>query len=127
MAEALLAVHRSYLPQVLPLVKAHRLVAMAHITGGGLTDNLPRVLPGHLDAVIDTASWEVPAPVPVPGGEGRACPWRTPAAPSIWGWAWSWSATRRRLQEVLADLRAAGEAAWVLGELAQGGGRVVYR
>src|SRR5512133_1414303 len=60
-AEALLAIHRSYLPQVMPLVKAHRLVAMAHITGGGLTDNLPRVLPKHLDAVIDTASWRIPA------------------------------------------------------------------
>ena len=71
-AQALLAVHRSYLRPVLPLVKAHKLVAMAHITGGGLTDNLPRVLPETLDAEIDTGQLADPGPVPLPHGEGRA-------------------------------------------------------
>ena len=57
-ADALLAVHRSYLPSLAPVLD--RVHAMAHITGGGLPGNLDRALPAHLDAVIDTSSWEIP-------------------------------------------------------------------
>jgi phosphoribosylformylglycinamidine cyclo-ligase len=56
-AEALLAVHRSYLGPVLPLVHDGLLSAMAHITGGGFPDNVPRVLPAELDAVIHPGAW----------------------------------------------------------------------
>ena len=45
LAAALLAVHRSYLAACLPLIEAGKLTGMAHITGGGLPDNVPRVLP----------------------------------------------------------------------------------
>lgn len=57
--EVLLAPHLSYLKPLLPLVEAKKLRAMAHITGGGLTDNIPRVLPSNLDARIKLGSWEV--------------------------------------------------------------------
>jgi phosphoribosylformylglycinamidine cyclo-ligase len=57
--EALLAPHRSYLSLLWPLLEEDRIAALAHITGGGLVDNLPRVLNG-CDARIDRASWEVP-------------------------------------------------------------------
>jgi phosphoribosylformylglycinamidine cyclo-ligase len=56
-AEALLAVHRSYLKQVLPLAENSLLSAMAHITGGGFSDNIPRVLPEGLDAEVRTDAW----------------------------------------------------------------------
>ncbi len=59
--EALLEPHRSYLPIVRPLLDGGRVKGMAHITGGGITDNLPRVLPHGTAAVVETASWEVPA------------------------------------------------------------------
>jgi phosphoribosylformylglycinamidine cyclo-ligase len=59
-AEALLAVHRSYLRAVLPLVEGGLLSAMAHITGGGFPDNLPRVLPAGLDAVVRPDAWRWP-------------------------------------------------------------------
>lgn len=59
LGEALLAPHRCYLELLWPLLQDCRLVAMAHITGGGLIDNLPRVLGGH-DAVIDLGSWTPP-------------------------------------------------------------------
>jgi len=59
-AEALLAPHRSYLALLAPLVEAKRLAAMAHITGGGLADNLARVL-GACDATIDLDAWRPPA------------------------------------------------------------------
>jgi phosphoribosylformylglycinamidine cyclo-ligase len=58
--EALLEPHRSYLAMVRPLLEGGRIKGMAHITGGGITDNLPRVLPHGTAAVIDTSAWEVP-------------------------------------------------------------------
>ena len=57
--EILLAPHISYLRQLIGLVDEKRLHAMAHITGGGLTDNLPRVLPENLDAHVKLGSWDV--------------------------------------------------------------------
>jgi len=59
--EALLAPHISYLKPLLPLVDQRALHALAHITGGGITDNVPRVLPSSLDAKIKLGSWPVPA------------------------------------------------------------------
>ncbi len=60
LADVLLQVHSSYLKPLQSLVKADSLSAAAHITGGGVTDNLPRVLPKGLAAMIDTGSWQVP-------------------------------------------------------------------
>ena len=58
--QALLAPHRSYLPLIRPILDGGRVKGMAHITGGGITDNLPRVLPHGTAAVVDAASWPVP-------------------------------------------------------------------
>ncbi len=58
--DVLLGPHLSYLRVLEPLLGDRRLHALAHITGGGLTDNLPRVLPSGLGAVIDTRGWRVP-------------------------------------------------------------------
>jgi len=58
--EALLAIHRSYLGPVLGLVEDGLLSAMAHITGGGFPDNIPRVLPRNLDAVVHPEAWSWP-------------------------------------------------------------------
>ncbi len=58
--EALLEPHRSYLPFIRPLLDGGRIKAMAHITGGGITDNLPRVLPHGTAAVVDAGAWEPP-------------------------------------------------------------------
>ena len=60
-ADALLAVHRSFLRPVSKILERKvRVTGMAHITGGGFVDNIPRVLPETVDAVIDRSSWEVP-------------------------------------------------------------------
>lgn len=58
-AEALLAVHRSYFHSVMPVIS--RVHGLAHITGGGIRGNLVRVLPPGCEAVVDPASWELPA------------------------------------------------------------------
>ncbi|PWU10875.1 MAG: phosphoribosylformylglycinamidine cyclo-ligase [Verrucomicrobia bacterium] len=57
--EELLRVHRNYQP-ILAALPEGVLHAAAHITGGGLQDNLPRVLPADCNADIDTASWKIP-------------------------------------------------------------------
>ena len=58
--EMLLAPHLSYLRVVEPLLDHPGLHALAHITGGGLTDNLPRILPAETHAQIKVGSWEIP-------------------------------------------------------------------
>lgn len=58
-ADVLLAEHKSYLPALRPVLD--RIHALAHITGGGLPENVNRALPPTLDAVVDTGSWQVPA------------------------------------------------------------------
>jgi phosphoribosylformylglycinamidine cyclo-ligase len=59
LGQELLRVHRNYQP-LLAKVPRGMIHGLAHITGGGLIDNLPRVLPNNCDAVIDTRSWRVP-------------------------------------------------------------------
>lgn len=59
-ADVLLAVHQSYLKPVTALMKQVQIRAMAHITGGGFPDNVPRVLPDGVNAVFDRSTWTVP-------------------------------------------------------------------
>src|SRR6185369_8233426 len=58
--DALLAVHRSYLKPIRALMDAKLLRGAAHITGGGITDNTPRMMAKGLGAEIDTQSWRIP-------------------------------------------------------------------
>ena len=58
--QILLEPHRSYLADLRPLLGSEALHAVAHVTGGGLTDNLPRILPEGCRAVIDRTRWQVP-------------------------------------------------------------------
>ncbi len=58
--KALLAIHKSYLNPVSAVMKKVDIHGMAHITGGGLYDNVPRVLPDNVDAVFDRATWKIP-------------------------------------------------------------------
>jgi phosphoribosylformylglycinamidine cyclo-ligase len=61
LGDALLAPTRIYVKPVLELLKTGRIDGLAHITGGGLTENIMRVLPGSLGLTIDTGSWRRPA------------------------------------------------------------------
>ncbi|WP_005038129.1 phosphoribosylformylglycinamidine cyclo-ligase [Holophaga foetida] len=125
-AEALLAIHRSYLGLLMPLVKEHKLLAMAHITGGGLTDNLPRVLPGHLDAAIDTTSWEIPTLFRFLMEKSGTSIEDARRSFNL-GVGMVLIASKDEAPAILARLKEQGEAAWVIGEMVVGSGSVVYR
>jgi phosphoribosylformylglycinamidine cyclo-ligase len=60
LGEELLRIHKNYQP-LMASIPPGRIKGAAHITGGGLVDNLPRILPATCDALVDTASWKVPA------------------------------------------------------------------
>nr|CAA9234497.1 Phosphoribosylformylglycinamidine cyclo-ligase [uncultured Armatimonadetes bacterium] len=62
LGEELLAPHRCYAPALLPLLNEFDIHALAHITGGGFYDNIPRSLPADCQALVDRRSWE-PAPI----------------------------------------------------------------
>jgi phosphoribosylformylglycinamidine cyclo-ligase len=60
LADELLKVHRSYLKPIRALLAARVLKGAAHITGGGITDNTPRILPSGLAARVDVSTWTIP-------------------------------------------------------------------
>ena len=71
LGEALVEPHRSYLPYVRQLRQVVPIKGLVHITGGGYEDNIPRILPDGVGAVVDRNSWEVPALFRLIEGEGE--------------------------------------------------------
>jgi phosphoribosylformylglycinamidine cyclo-ligase len=70
-ADELLTVHRSYLRAIQSLHTKGLLAGAAHITGGGITDNTPRMLPAGLAVEIDTSAWKIPPVFELLKGIGR--------------------------------------------------------
>ncbi len=64
LCETLLTPTRIYIKPLLPLIRAGHIKAAAHITGGGLPGNLPRILPSHTSADVDITAWEKPPVFP---------------------------------------------------------------
>jgi phosphoribosylformylglycinamidine cyclo-ligase len=122
LGEALLAVHRSYLKPLWPLLEAGKIAAMAHITGGGLVDNVPRVLHGH-DAVIDRSSWELPGLFRLLCEGGNVDVEERYQAFNM-GVGMVLFVDPADLAGVLASLEVAGERPAVIGRVEAGQGRV---
>jgi len=61
LGRALLTPTRIYVKSIVPLIKTGKIKGLAHITGGGITDNVPRMLPKHLSPKIDFTTWPRPA------------------------------------------------------------------
>jgi phosphoribosylformylglycinamidine cyclo-ligase len=123
--EALLKVHRSYLPIVRPLLTQSVIKGMAHITGGGITDNLPRVLPEGCAARVRLGSWPVP---PIFGWLQRAG--RVPGDDMLrtfnMGVGLILVVGAADADGVLEHLRAVRESPAVIGEIAPGIPSVTY-
>jgi phosphoribosylformylglycinamidine cyclo-ligase len=119
--EVLLDVHRSYLGVLWPFLEKGRIHALAHITGGGIPGNLPRVMPEGLGARVDRSSWTVPPLFRLlqrAGGVERDEMYRV----FNMGVGMILVVGAGEADGVLADLKAAGEEAWVMGEVESGEG-----
>jgi phosphoribosylformylglycinamidine cyclo-ligase len=121
-SDVLLAEHRSYLPALRPVLG--RVHALAHITGGGLLENLDRALPKNLDAVIDTSSWEVPGVFRVLRQAGAVEPAEMHRTFNM-GVGMVVICAPPDVGSVLSAAAAAGIAAWKLGSLKPGSGTVI--
>ena len=125
-AQRLLAPTRIYVRPVLELLGAVDVRGLAHITGGGLTENLPRVLPAGVDARIDLASWqpgEVFEWLQATGNVDTAEMRRT----FNMGVGMVVVVAAEHAAAAIDSLNKAGESAWHLGDIVPGSGQVRFQ
>jgi len=119
--DALLQVHKSYLDSVYPLLEGGHVTALAHITGGGVPGNLPRVLPEGLGARIERGSWTPPALFHVLADAGGVQQEEMDRVFNMGvGMVIVTAATHS--DATVRALRDAGEDAWIMGEVVTGQG-----
>lgn len=126
LGERLLAPTRIYVRSVLPLTRALRVHGLAHITGGGITENLPRILPEGTHAVIDLASWRRPAVfdwIQTQGGVAEGEMLRTFNC----GVGMIVAVAAEDQEAALDQLTQAGEQVWVIGQIEAGEGPAAVR
>jgi len=117
--DALMAPTRIYVKALLPLVRAGLLHAMAHITGGGLLENIPRVLPDGLHARIDADSWPQPRLMAFLQAQGHIEPAEM-ARTFNCGIGMAVVVAPANVDPVLAALADAGESAMRIGAIVSG-------
>ena len=122
--EALIAPTRLYVKSLLPVVRAGKIDALAHITGGGLLENIPRVLPEGAHAVVDADAWEQPRLMAFLQGQGNIEPGEM-ARTFNCGIGMVVVVAPADVEAALAMLRASGETASVIGALGRGSRGVV--
>jgi phosphoribosylformylglycinamidine cyclo-ligase len=125
LGEALLAPHISYLKPLLPLVEQRALHALAHITGGGLTDNVPRVLPATLDAKIKLGSWPVLPIFHYLHEQGNLDPNEMLRVFNM-GVGMVLIVAPERVETVARHFGAIGQKYFFIGNVVRGSGKVVY-
>ena len=123
--DLLLAPHLSYLNAVAPLLGHPALKALAHITGGGLTDNLPRVLPKKTHALIRVGSWEIPELFHLLQRHGEVTSEEMFRVFNM-GIGMTLIVDPEGAREVLEILREQGSKALPIGTVQKGGSGVVY-
>jgi phosphoribosylformylglycinamidine cyclo-ligase len=123
--EVLLTPHRTYLPAVVPLLDHPGLHAVAHITGGGLTDNVPRVLPPKTRAEIRVGTWRIPEIFHFLQEQGGITTEEMFRVFNM-GVGLVLVIDPESAAEILAILRDAGQRAFPMGTVQEGGSGVVY-
>jgi phosphoribosylformylglycinamidine cyclo-ligase len=123
--QSLLEPHLSYLKAIRPLLGDSALHGMAHITGGGITDNLPRILPDGTHALIRMGSWPVPELFHYLQETGEVESEEMLRVFNM-GIGMILAVAPSGLAEVLGLLRSVGQKSWVIGTLQSGGSGVVY-
>ncbi len=124
MGEVLLEPTRIYVQTVLPLLERFRIKGMAHITGGGLPGNLPRMLPKETALRVSKKTWPVPGIFKFLAREGNiseAEMFRT----FNMGIGYALVVGAEQAPAVLEVLHESGETAWIIGEVCSGQGEVL--
>ena len=116
LGEALLAPTKIYVKSVLPLIRKKLIKGAAHITGGGLLNNIPRCLPANLHARLDAAKWELPPIFDFLAKEARLG-WEEMATTFNCGIGMALICSAEKAEIVLAELRNLGEKAYLIGDL----------
>jgi len=119
--DALLTVHKSYSTSLRPFLDGDRIHGLAHVTGGGIPGNLPRVLNQGMGARIETRSWEVPALFRILQEGGRVATDEMFRVFNM-GVGMIVITAAENAGSVANELAAAGEMSWILGEVVVGGG-----
>lgn len=117
--ETLMAPTRIYVNTLLPLIRSGKVDALAHITGGGLLENIPRVLPEGAHAVVDADSWAQPALMGFLQAQGQIEPAEM-ARTFNCGIGMVLAVAADKVGATLAQLAEAGEAAIRIGEIIEG-------
>ena len=117
--DALMAPTRIYVKSLLPLVRTGKIHAMAHITGGGLLENIPRVLPAGLHAHVDADAWEQPRLMAFLQAQGHIEP-EEMARTFNCGVGMVLLVAEADAADVTAALEAAGETVYRVGHIAAG-------
>ncbi len=117
LAEALLVPTRIYIKSMLPLIRSGQIKGLAHITGGGLTENTPRMLPDRLAPVIDMSAWERPALFTWLQETGHVAELEMQRAFNC-GIGLVLAVSQENVDAVLSGLTHGGETAFVIGTLA---------
>ena len=102
---------------LLKLLQAVKVKGMAHITGGGLLDNIPRVLPKNAQAVVDVASWQRPAVFDWLQQQGNVDETEMHRVLNC-GVGMVICVGQDQVDNALNVLREAGEQPWVIGQIA---------
>jgi phosphoribosylformylglycinamidine cyclo-ligase len=123
--EVLLEPHRSYLRALRPLLPLGVVKGMAHITGGGITENLPRILPPGVAARIDTRSWEVP-PLFEWLRQAGQIPMDDMRRTFNIGVGLILACAASEAARAIELLKQAGEQPWVIGQISSGDREVRY-
>jgi len=118
LAEALIAPTRIYVKNLLELSNQCQINAIAHITGGGLIDNIPRVLPDQLAATIDLSSWAMPPVFNWLQQSGNIADQEMMRTFNC-GAGMVLAIDAQQEQQCLQQLRELGETAWVIGEIGE--------
>jgi phosphoribosylformylglycinamidine cyclo-ligase len=117
--DALLAPTRIYVKSLLPLVRAAKVHAMAHITGGGLLENIPRILPEGLHAHVNADAWEQPRLMAFLQAQGTIEPAEM-ARTFNCGIGMAVVVSANEVDDTISALNGAGETGFEIGYIAEG-------
>lgn len=124
LGEELLTPTKIYTPTILKLIKRYRIKGIAHITGGGLLENVARIVPKKVQAVIDLYSWSIPAIFRMIQRMGKVNQDEMYKTFNM-GIGMVIVVEAKAVDKIMKFLKKQGEKAYLIGEIGKGKGEVI--